>query len=362
MLGACTSIVVTVLALAGPNVSGRELTPTFAYASPSTPTRPSGLIQAGSSRSTCVYVPYVDHSLRATLQQVEPYTHVKYRCLVTYSDADTTWGEWVKPWLTEREYGYRQWLAADPRSRTIVITQSLVPHDVDLDPDWAATCASGAFHTYDVKLGQNLVRAGFGYSVIRLGPEMNGNWEYDSLGDSPTAWHQWGECFAQIVEGMRSVRGQHFLFDWNVNAGYRVIPLADFYPGNAYVDIVGIDAYDSSPALDLPPVGTAARWHDLISEPLGLEAVYRFARAHGKPLSIPEWGTLSGSQAGDDPTYVAAMGHFVATGDIAYESWFDATGNGVMALTPDSAPKSLAAYIAEFGPGSHLAEYQTLHR
>ena len=45
---------------------------------------------------------------------------------------------------------------------------------------------------------------------------------------------------------MRGVPASHLLFDWNVNANYRNIPLADFYPGDSYVDIIGIDAYDEA--------------------------------------------------------------------------------------------------------------------
>ena len=76
-----------------------------------------------------------------------------------------------------------------------------------------------------------MVKAGFGYSVIRLGHEMNGSWYIDDIGNTPTQWRQWAEYFAQIVKTMRAVPGAHFLFDWNVNARYRDIPLAAFIPG-----------------------------------------------------------------------------------------------------------------------------------
>ncbi|MDA8184013.1 MAG: hypothetical protein M0035_06270 [Actinomycetota bacterium] len=51
---------------------------------------------------------------------------------------------------------------------------------------------------------RNLVRAGFAYSVIRLGPEMNRNWNCDSLGTTPVSWHAWADRFAAIVVSMRS--------------------------------------------------------------------------------------------------------------------------------------------------------------
>jgi hypothetical protein len=319
--------------------------------------RPPGLIQAGDSKSTCIVGPYDSYNIAGSLAIIEKYTHVHYRCIVTYSNADTTWAQWVSPWLTSPETDFPHWLAAGHGARTIVITQNLVPDDVDHQPGWEETCATGAFRQYGVSLAEHLVRAGFGYSVVRLGPEMNGTWYYDSVGQSPASWRAWAECFAQTVQAMRSVPSEHFLFDWNVNAGYRAIPLADFYPGDRYVDIIGIDAYDEAPKGGLPPVQTSSRWRALFTEPLGLGDVYRFAQAHRKPLSIPEWGAVSGANGGDDPSYVEHMAQFIATHDVSYEAWYDG-GSGVLSLTPTSAPLSLAAYVKEFGPGSYLARYQ----
>lgn len=321
-------------------------------------TRPPALIQAGDSKTTCIDFPLRSYDLPASLGAVEHQTGVHFDCIVTYSDADVTWGAWVSPWITGRQYGYVQWLAADRARRSIVVTQNLVPDVVDHQAGWAATCATGAFRTYGRQLASSLIHAGFGYAVVRLGPEMNGNWYYDSLGATRASWREWAECFAQTVTAMRSVRGGHFLFDWNVNAGLRPIPLAAYYPGNRYVDIVGIDAYDTAPSNDLPPVGSPARWPRIANEPYGLEAVYRFAAAHHKPLSLPEWGTVSGANGGDDPSYVTHMAAFIASHDVSYQAWFDTPSPGVLPLDPSVAPRSVAAYAAAFGPGSAIAAYQ----
>ena len=69
---------------------------------------------------------------------------------------------------------------------------------------------------------------------------------------------------------MRSVPGAHFFFDWNVNAGYRNIPLASYYPGDSVVDVIGIDIYDSG--MPGHPRDPAVRWARLNSEPGGLAA------------------------------------------------------------------------------------------
>ena len=223
------------------------------------------------------------------------------------------------------------------------MTQNLIPDTEASNPNWRAQGAAGRFNRYARLLAEHLVKAGFGYSVIRLGHEMNGSWENDNLGRNRSEWHHWAEYFVQIVRTMRSVKGAHFLFDWNVNAGtWTQIPLADYYPGNAYVDIVGLDLYDVSGSA-LPRVGAPDRWRALETEPMGLKEVYAFAVRHHKPLSFPEWGTLW--TQGDDGNYVTHMGQFVANHDVAYESWFDTGHDQIYRLSAVQAPHSVAAYV-----------------
>ncbi len=312
--------------------------------------RAVGLVQAGNSKTTCIYASY-----GRQLAQAEKATGITYDCLEVFSTEEPNWSQWQDPWITNPRYGYAKWVAADPSQHTLIITENLVPDDVAATANWRLLGARGRFDVYAEHLAQNLVAAGLGYSVIRLGPEMNGPWEVDWIGAQPAQWHDWALYFARIVRTMRAVPGAHFLFDWNVNANYENLPLAAYYPGNAAVDIVGIDAYDEA-SMKLPPVGSRKRWPTLASEPLGLNAVYRFARQHGKPLSIPEWGTLR--TLGDDGSYVSAIGRFVASHDVAYESWYDAGDNHILQLSPKSAPRSFAAYVAAFGPRSAIARYQ----
>ena len=307
------------------------------------PSRPSGLVQAGDSKTNCIYV-----ALGAKLRQVEEATGITYNCVETFSNEDNTWSDWISPWVIQKEFGYRAWLAASPTRRQIILTINVVPSNVAKDPGWTAACAAGNYNTYARELARNLVGTGFEYSIIRLGAEMNGTWNAGSLGTTVTQWHQWAHCFAQEVQAMRSVRGTHFLFDWNINANYRNIPLADFYPGNAYVDIIGIDAYDMGAAnIPLPAISNPARWADLAAQPAGLDEVEAFAAAHGKPLSFPEWATCISQ--GDDGYYVTDMGAFIAQHDVAFQSWFDDGNDGILQLSQAEAPRSLAAYDRAFG-------------
>ena len=307
--------------------------------------RPRGLVQPGNSKTRCIYV-----GLGAPLQMAEKATHVVFNCLETFSDANPTWSAWVDPWLTHTQYGYKQWLADDPTRRTVILTQDLIPDSEAADLSWRAKGAAGDFNQYAKQLAKNLVSAGFGYSVIRLGHEMNGTWVRDNVGTTRTQWREWAEFFAQTVRAMRTVPGAHFLFDWDVNAGVRPIPLSDYYPGNLYVDIVGIDFYDSGGGNAVPTAAAASkRWSVLTQQSSGLDQLYQFAYLRGKPLSVPEWGTVTrkdmSTAGGDDGAYVTYMGQFFATHDIAYESWFDADSDGIYELNARTAPKSVAAYV-----------------
>jgi hypothetical protein len=103
---------------------------------------------------------------------------------------------------------------------------------------------------------------------------------------------------------MRRESGAQFRFDWcpTVAEG----PVEAAYPGDDVVDIIGQDAYNQS----WPVMDPASRWQRLLDHPAGLRWHQRFANAHGKPRSFPEWGTGTrpdGHGGGDDPLYIRNM-------------------------------------------------------
>ena len=325
---------------------------------PSPPTgRPPGLIQAGNSKTTCISgEPDALASLLVT-------TGITYNCFLTYANADPGWADWVSPWNTNpgSPGGFPAWVNADPTGHQMIETMNLVPDAaITADPNWAQDCAANVSGTaafpssissYATQLATTMVARGFGYTVMSFGPEMNGTWNRDSIGDTVAEQRAWAQCYAHIVTAMRSVPGANFLFEWAVNANYRNIPLANYYPGNAYVDLIGIDAYDAS-GVTLPAVSDPTRFAALAAEPLGLNAARDFAVAQRKPLSIPEWGLAipapGNNGGGDDPAYVTAMANFVESNDMAFQSFFNNANAGTLALG-STAPLATAAYINAFG-------------
>jgi len=207
-------------------------------------------------------------------------------------------------------------------------------------------CADGSYDAYWHEFGKVISSYGLGASIIRLGWEFNGNW-YVWQASDPTTW---ARCWQQIVTSARTTAPK-LQWDWNVNRGVSV-GLANpalAYPGNAYVSMIGIDSYDSWPSAK-----TNVGWQTQLDGSQGLNYWLAFAKAHGKLLSVPEWGNVySGTSAGgDDALYVNDMRAFFSSNarEIAFECNFQGpvspAGGSYGAGT--LVPKAAAAYKADF--------------
>jgi hypothetical protein len=322
---------------------------------PSTQVTSEAPITAGPSRSECLTPNFDDTGLTALQDAVTSFdslTNSTVTCVSAYLNGATTWAEWESPWITDSMYGYTSWVAEAPQSRQLILQVDLIPsslEDVNDPLSWEQSCANGDYDSYATTLGQNLVAAGLQNSVLRLGAEMNGNWEADFIGTTTQEQSLWAACFASEVTALRQAAGEHFLIDWDPNAGKGGYPYANFYPGNSYVDIMGLDLYD----VDSNSPNTSATFSQLANEPFGLADFEAFAAAQGKPMSFPEWG-LETTPSGDDPGYVNGMGSTVANGDFAFETYFDVV-DGNTSLLSSSTPLSLDAYQEWFGTPSTAA-------
>jgi hypothetical protein len=306
----------------------------------------SGLITAGPSRSECAELHGNDLGLGAIQSAVTSWdatTNSTASCLLAYLNGEPSWSQWEDPWVTAPQYGYTQWVAESPQSRQLVLQVDLIPDSLENTNNplsWEQSCAAGDFNSYATTMGNNLVAAGLQNSVIRLGPEMNGTWEADYMGSTAQEQSLWATCFDNEVTGLRQAAGANFLIDWNPNACN--IPFSTIYPGNAYVDIIGLDAYDASCVSS-----SNVTFSQLANEPDGLASVEAFAVSQGKPMSLPEWG-LYASPAGDDPGYINGIGSMVANGDFSFEAFFDAGAQNTLELGTGT-PLSTAAFQQWFG-------------
>jgi len=310
--------------------------------------RADAAIIGGNSKTPCVYSA---HSI-STLDAFSLMVGRQINCAMVYINATNTWQQWESPWFINYynpDNDWSAWATAPGTNRQLVITQNLIPSDLE-GTDWLDAGAAGDYTVYARALAQNLVNAGLGNSVIRLSPESNGTWYSDSLGSTPAQWAEWDEFWRQTVLAMRSVPGANFQFDWCIAALYRALPLSEIYPGNDVVNIIGVDAYDTG------NIGNtdAARWNETLNGADGIQAVVNFAAAQGKPISIPEWGVspVGDSEGfGDDPTFVNGIASVVGDNPTAYQSYFYKYGYAIQ-LSPGT--QSLAAYQQDFGAGGSV--------
>lgn len=152
--------------------------------------------------------------------------------------------------------------------------------------------AAGEFDHHFRALAQRLVALKVPDTVIVLGWEMNGITYTHRCGPDPEAWKKY---WNRIVSTMRSVPGQKFRFDFTPSRGKDAVPWTECYPGDDTVDILGMDSYDQ-------PTGLS--FDEQVKEPYGLQAHVDFAKAHGKPISYPEWGLF---RNGDNAEYMRRM-------------------------------------------------------
>jgi hypothetical protein len=323
---------------------------------------PVATITAGDSKAHCVSLRFPGGILDQTLITVTGLlTGVTYNCLSVFAGPTSTWDDWESPWMFSTPYeGWDAWLA-ESRAHQVVMGMDLIPRSVSDNTDplsWEQPCADGDYDQYATALARNLVSYGAGDVVIRLGVEANGNWEDDYVGSTAPEMSAWATCFDNEVSAMRAVSGANFLFVWNPNVCVDDLPLKEWYPGNSYVDIIGVDAYDVDcwTLKSVSQEGWAAYFTDRaavssVSTPgdnnfPSLANIEAFATANGKPLSFPEWGLITGMP--DDPTYVTDMGQMFNDENFSFESYFDSGTNEVIPLGL-AIPSATSAYSRAFG-------------
>ncbi len=251
---------------------------------------------------------------------------------------------WPTWWLD----GWSKWVKAKP-GRRLVLSIPLVAGPVDGSGPTQGTKdvrvpaslekgAAGAYNQHFTDLAQNLVKYGLGDTFLRLGWEFNGDWYAWSAKGKTEAF---AEYWRQIVKTMRAVPGTERLqFCWNPTLGDQQFPAEQAWPGDAFVDYVGVDVYDETWNADTypwPPDATMEEiarrqrkvWDEwIVGSRWGLAFWTKFAREHGKPLAIPEWGLVWATHHHgglDNPHFIEQMHTFLhdPRNAVAFHCYFD---------------------------------------
>jgi fibronectin type 3 domain-containing protein len=187
--------------------------------------------------------------------------------------------------------------------------------------------AAGTHNGRWVTFGQSLVAAGLNNNktVIRIGWEMNGNWYVWSAttGLETTFINAW----RNVVNSIRAGGATAVQFDWSVNKGNQGNTNAwAAYPGDAYVDIIGVDFYDHwSPSFN------DAQFASNRAQVPSLDDVLAKCIAANKQIALDEWGVShNGPNGGDDnPFYIQKIWDWLNANAsrIAYETTYDDLGS-----------------------------------
>ena len=140
--------------------------------------------------------------------------------------------------------------------------------------------------------------------------------------------------------------------EWcNIKKGGQPGSIMNYYPGDDYVDIFGVNYYDGWPPLSTQAIWDSQYYADYKGGPWGIGAWAAEARRRGKKIACSEWGINAGRyDCADNPLYIENMHQFFsANADIlAYENYFNQ--KGYHQLTPnDLNPRSSARYKQLWG-------------
>ena len=256
-------------------------------------------------------------------------------------------------WGTDSGLTVSAWSGAPIGSRTLMLgTPACIGHTAGAGALTWAQEAAGASDAYWTALGNNLITLGLSHTILRIGREMNGNWYHWGLPNTGDTIAQHKAGWQHIVTLLRGLAGANFKFMWNPILGPVTGSGADisqYYPGAAYVDMIGVDCYDfESPTLTRKPYArTLTQQKSALSTMKtqldGLNGWVNFCNLYsgGVPLAFPEWGLvlwLSGGNyagGGDNSYFVDQMASSYISGAAMHAFWED---DDMGVFDPDTDP------------------------
>ena len=198
--------------------------------------------------------------------------------------------------------------------------------------------ASGADDKYFAQVAKSLLGSQASGSIyVRTGWEFNGGYETWYAGSDPADYIK---AYQQFVDAFRSVSNR-FVFTWSPGETNGGMDPAAAYPGDAYVDIIGLDVYDNN---TYQGNNATAAFNNALEAKYGLNWLANFASQHGKQIAIPEWGVNNNN----DAAFVTLMANWIKTHNVAYASYWDADAGNFNGLL-SGMPAVEAAYLAAFG-------------
>jgi len=259
----------------------------------------------------------------------------------------TSWEDLKKGnWLWTEESGLPAWREAH-YGRATDIGVPLIPTDSGKDLDsLLSECIAGKQDSTYISLGSMMAKYGTKTVFARIWWEFN----MHPVEQSPELFVQaWQRAIPLIREGFKqsALTGQTIEIVWCTNAG---APNPEpFYPGDAFVDLIGSDTYGMTWSKDNPT--TEQMLNRVKNAPFMMGWHKDFAERHKKPVCLGEWGNVApkdGSSEdsrgkGDCPQYIDAIYDWAENHKYGcrYLCYFNLADGGIL-TTLDQTPKSLA--------------------
>jgi Glycosyl hydrolase family 26 len=195
--------------------------------------------------------------------------------------------------------------------------------------------------------------------ALRIDQEWSGNWfpwgPYASPGSYGSPYispADWIAGFRHLVDAIRANPATaHIKISWDYPLQLQGANTLSYYPGDAYVDIIGTDLY-AQPQFD-GPTGSGA-WTTFLASTGGLNDMAAFAAAHNKPMAIWEWCDVY-----TDGVFLTNFSNWMKANNVVAQSYWDsndAIGGGGACRLQDSASRQ-AAYIAAWKGWQYSGTY-----
>lgn len=249
----------------------------------------------------------------------------------------------VMPSRTSWEEMQNTWFMDDQRipkgfKGTLNVAVPLWPEDGSLE-----AAVNGSYNVEWENFGRSLASV-YPDAYIRLSAEMNINDHYHKA--TPENAEDWKAAFRLAVTNLRKASSS-FRFIFNPNEGPGQTGTRDatfFYPGDEYIDLIGIDVYDWWPGYT-----TEANIAFHRDQPYGWNWWLNYAKQRNKKFCVPEWGiaTANPNSGGDNAMYINFVYSWLKENKewIEMECYFHESDDYIRSdLFTGYNPKATAAY------------------
>ena len=269
----------------------------------------------------------------AQIESYERFFRYTFPFILVYTDLET-WQPNVKQILD----------AAHARGKTVMLTLQTV--DTEDGKNMVYNVLNGRHDEFLRYYANTIALAGHPV-LFRLGNEMNGDWcPYSSYHTSKDT-EIFNAFYRYVYEIFRQEGAtRNVIWVWNPNGGsfpdFKWNDELMYYPGDAYVDVVGMTAYNTGTYYS----NVGERWETF--NELYDDLYARYDALYGQPLMITEFA--SASMGGDKVAWVNNMfGEIKRFDRIKIAIWwngrdYDADGNVTRSYVLDESPELMEVF------------------